>query len=400
MPATTNSSQRPANSRQSATHVWPLILSGLAAVGVSFGFARYGYGLFLPSMRAEFDLSVTVVGVIGSATYVGYLTALVLVGALAERVGPRLLVATGCAAATVGTTLIGLAPNVPILATGLILAGTSAGWVWAPFSDAVDQMLPPDQRQRVLAILPAGTAFAVVIAGPLAIIAHGSAWRWAWLIFAVGALIATVYNLRVITAEVPHQRSRPAGVDIRWLLRPAAAPLYLTALSYGIVGSVYWLLAVEAVAAGGGMGQHTAAVFWTLMGAAGTVAIFSGPMFARLSLATVQRLLFIALAVAIALLGVAPGMLVAVWMSALLYGPAFMAVSGLLAVWSYRVYPERPTTGFSATVFFLGIGTIIAPAIAGAIVDQYDLRTAFLLTAAVAIATVFARPKPSVTVAA
>ena len=111
-------------------------------------------------------------------------------------------------------------------------------------------------------------------------------------------------------------------------------------------------------------------------------------------------MLFIALAVAIALLGVAPGMLVAVWMSALLYGPAFMAVSGLLAVWSYRVYPERPTTGFSATVFFLGIGTIIAPAIAGAIVDQYDLRTAFLLTAAVAIATVFARPKPSVTVAA
>ncbi|QSB05378.1 MFS transporter [Natronoglycomyces albus] len=392
MRATVSSPRQP-RSQQSYAPVFPLMLAGLAAVGVSFGFARYGYGLFLPSIRADFDLSITMVGLIGSATYVGYLAALILVGALAARVGPRLLIATGTVAATIGTALVGLAPNVGVLAVGLILAGTSAGWIWAPFSDAVDQMLPIEQRQRVLAIIPAGTAFAVVVAGPLAILTHGSAWRWAWLVFAAGALFATVYNLRVICAGAPRKSSGTFDLYGRWLLRPAAGLLYLTALSYGIVGSVYWLLAVEAVSAGAGMGQHTAAVFWTLTGAAGTVAVFSGPMFSRLSLATVQPLLFLCLATAVALLGIAPGMLLAVWTSALLYGPAFMAGSGLLAVWSYRVFPERPTMGFSATVFFLGIGTIVGPAAAGMIVEHHGMSTVFLLTAAVAVATLLARPR-------
>lgn len=374
---------------------WQIGIAGLAAVGVSFGFARYGYGLFLPEIRSEFGLTVTQVGLIGSATYLGYMAALVLVGTLAGRTGPGVLVALGGMSAAIGTAMVGLASSVTVLAIGLILAGTSPGWVWAPFSDAVARTVPASRQERVLALIPTGTAFGVMVAGPLAIITHGSSWRFAWLVFAFGALAATMYNLRVLPVR-PSRRTvtqPPARVGWRWFAQRAAMPLYVTALAYGVVGSVYWMLAVEAVSSAVGPGTHAPALFWTAMGAAGVAGVFAGGLFDRVGLGRAQALLFTSLAVAVALLGVAPGAPAAVAASALLYGPAFMAVSALLAVWSYRVFPLRPTTGFSATVFFLGIGTVSGSATIGALADMYDVRTAFLVTAAVAIVTLKARPR-------
>jgi hypothetical protein len=83
---------------------------------------------------------------------------------------------------------------------------------------------------------------------------------------------------------------------------------------------------------------------------------------------------------------------VAAGLSALLYGPAFMAVSAVLAVWSYQVFPARPAAGFSAVVFCLGLGTIAGPATLGAVATGFGLPAAFLLTAVLAAATTFARP--------
>lgn len=83
--------------------------------------------------------------------------------------------------------------------------------------------------------------------------------------------------------------------------------------------------------------------------------------------------------------------------SALVYGVSFMAISGLLATWSYRIFPERPSAGFSATVLALGIGAILGPATLGLAANAVDLPTALLLTAAVAGGTILVRPQRSAT---
>ncbi|WP_206539168.1 MFS transporter, partial [Nocardiopsis gilva] len=112
-----------------------LALAGVMGIGVAFGFARYGYGLFLPEIRTAFGLSLTLVGAVSSATYLGYLTALTLVGVLADRTGPRPLIVIGGLSAAVGMGLVALAQDVVVLTVGLVLAGTSSGWAWAPYSD-------------------------------------------------------------------------------------------------------------------------------------------------------------------------------------------------------------------------------------------------------------------------
>lgn len=371
-----------------------LTLGGLLIIGVSFGFARYGYGLFLPEIRREFGLSVSTVGLIGSAVYVGYLLALVAVGRYSARLGPRVLVGIGGASAVSGIALVAVAPNLSVLTVGLMLSGTSAAWAWAPYSDAVDQVVTPPRRERVLAIVPAGTAVGTAAVGPLALFASGAAWRWAWAAMAVGAAAVAAYATWTVPGRArrtPRPATSQEPFGLRRLVTPTAFPLYVTALSYGVIGSFYWNYATESITRADG-GAMAVPAFWTLMGAAGIAGVFAGVLLSRAGLARSSMLLFGMVGAALALLGTLPGSVIAAGASALLYGPAFMAISSLLAVWSYQVFPERPTTGFTATLLCLGAGTVGGPATLGLLAEGAGLRTAFLVTAAVAAATMLVRP--------
>ncbi len=360
-----------------------LAAAGLAAIGVSFGFARYGYGLFLPDLRAAFDLDVSTVGLIGSGGYAGYLVALTLVGVLSARLGPRPLIIASGLFATVGLTLVALAQHPAVLVAGLLLAGTSPGWAWAPYSDAVGALVRGDRRERVLAIVPNGTAFGTIVAGLLALAVP---WRPAWLLFAAGALAVTLYNGWLLRG-LPRPAPRPPQ-PIR--LTAEATPLFVSAFSYGVLGSVYWTFAVDLITGHGT--ATTGPLFWTLVGVAGLGGLLTARTLARLGLRRTHPLLFLMLAAAIAVLAVAPGSVVAAGVSALLYGPAFMAVSAVLAVWSYQVFPARPAAGFSAVVFCLGLGTIAGPVTLGAVAAGFGLPAAFLLTAGLTAATALVRP--------
>src|SRR5690606_466232 len=151
------------------------------------------------------------------------------------------------------------------------------------------------------------------------------------------------------------------------------------------VGSFYWNYATEAITRATAE-DAAVALFWTLIGIAGTTGVAAGWFLARWGLHRGAALLFAAIAVAVALLAVAPGAPVVTGLSAVLYGPAFMGVSSLLAVWSYQTFPERPTSGFTMTLLLLGVGTIAGPATLGLLAEEYGLRAAFGCAAVVALA--------------
>jgi fucose permease len=85
-----------------------IVCAGIAAVGVSFGFARYGYGLLLPDIRAGYGLGSAALGAIATGSYVGYLAATALSPVLAVRLGTRGTVVAGLALAVAGMAVIGL----------------------------------------------------------------------------------------------------------------------------------------------------------------------------------------------------------------------------------------------------------------------------------------------------
>ncbi len=395
---------------------WRLGLAGFFAIAVAFGPARSGFGLFLPDFRRQFGLSTELSGVIAGGSYGGYLVALSLVGLFAARFGPRWFLTVGGLSATAGMVLVALAPNVPVLATGLVLAASYAGWSWSPYNDAVENEVPSKSRGRVLSAISTGTTFGLAAAGLISLTAGlwGLPWRAAWLGFAAAALAVTVWNARALPAGVQGTGSGnglagnglagnglagnglagnglagngPAGNGLGWLLRPGSIVLFAVAFSFGVVTGFYWSFAVDLISRSGILPSEAGPIFYIALGTVGFVGLLTGDAIDRFGLRPTLAACFVSLGAVGLFLGFSPASWVAVGASAALLGAGLMCTSALLSMWSSLLFPERPSAGFSAVLMFLGIGTIVGPVALGAFAGHSGLQAAFLVAGVLAVLT-------------
>ena len=357
--------------------------AGFCAIAVSFGPARAGYGLFLPDFREEFGLSIELSGLVASGLQAGYLAALVAVGLLVARTGARALILLGMLAAGGGMALVAFAPGAPVLAIGVVVAGMSAGWAWAPYNDAVESAVPRRLRGRVLSVISTGTTFGVLAAGLTALLAD-EAWRTAWVVFALSAVAAGAMNLAFVRggSVSPRGTSGP-----RFLVRRGAVPLFGVAFSFGAVSAFYWAFAVELVSRSVALPVAAGPLFYVVVGLAGFAGLFTGDAVRRFGIVRVLLAVMATLTLAAGLLAGAPGVLAACGASAAFYGVGVMAMSSLLAIWSSLAFPEGPSTGFSATLLFFGVGCVAGPAVLGGLAGSAGLETAFAVAAAVTLLT-------------
>jgi predicted MFS family arabinose efflux permease len=363
-------------------------LAGFLAIAVAFGPARNGFGLFLPNLRREFGLSTEIAGLVAGGSYAGYLVSLSLVGLFAARFGPRLFVTIGGLSAALGMALVALASNAPFLAAGLVLAATHAGWSWSPYNDAVDREVSPRLRGRVLSAVSTGTTFGIVVAG-LAALAAGTSWRVAWLAFAAAALATTAWNARVLPGgpHAPNGEESARRLGAGWFLRPGSATLFVAASSFGLVSGFYWSFAVDLISRSGILPPEAGPLFYAALGVAGFSGLLTGDAIDRFGLRPTLTAILASLGGAALLLGAAPASWTAVGVSAVLYGAGVMCMSALLSVWSSLLFPEQPSTGFSAALFLYGIGTIAGPVALGAFAGHLGLGAAFLVAGALALST-------------
>jgi len=365
--------------------------AGLLSIAVAYGFARYGYGLFVPTFRREFGLGTEALGFISSASYASYLLAMGAAELSVARMGPRFPVVVGALSAGAGMVCIAASGNALVLTAGVLLASTSAGWSWAPFSEAVARMVAPERQNKALALISSGTTFGLMVAGPVALLAAAS-WRTAWVAFAAVALASAAWNAWLLPGGP--RRGPGAGkfrAQWRWFVNRRSLPLFALAFSYGLVAAFYFTYAVDLVSEGG-LPPALTPLFWTLVGAGGTSGVFGGALAARFGLARAMPATLIALGASIGLLALAPGSTAIVVASAVLYGASYMPVAAFLAMWSQRVFSEQPSAGFSAALLLLAVGSVLGPAALGLIAGAYGLSTAFILTAALTAASAIFRP--------
>lgn len=378
-----------------------LALAGLSAIAVAYGFARYGYGLFVPAFREEFGLSTETVGYISSGAYVAYLFAMVFTGFLVGRTGPRFPVVIGATAARIGMLSISFSWGVVPLAVGAILAGSSPGFCWAPFSDAVKMVVEKERRSRVLSVISTGTTFGLIVTGPVVILVSrtggDAGWRYALALFAVAAFGTALWNLKLLPNEPYRGSDAQTGgkLGIGWFLGWRSAPLLGQAFCYGLVAAFYYTYAVELVRRSG-FSEEWGPILWALVGVSGVTGILSGDAVSLFGLRRCLVACLLVLGASIGGLSVASGSGLLIAGSALAFGASYMPIVALLALWSGNVFPERPATGFSAVLFSLAVGSIAGPAALGIVAGSLGLKAAFWCAAALTLFSVVLRPTSDV----
>lgn len=366
-----------------------LALNGLALIAVCYGLARFAYGLFLPAFRATFEFDAATAGLIASGSYAAYCVGIVAATFFTPRLGARAVAIAAGVLAAGGTTLIAAAPNAVLLALGVMIAGASTGVASPPLADAVARRVVAPRRDRVQTVVNAGTGLGVMVSGPVALLAQDE-WRIAWAVFAAIAVAVTLW----VGVVVPRGRAAvhaPGAGSESWL--PAGARrLLLAAAVMGIATAAVWTFGQDLLTADGGHDRLFATVTWIVLGACGLLGAVAGDLAERIGAPRTWTGLLVGASAATVGLGLASHLALVALVASGVFGAVYIALTGILLVWSTRVYEASPARGVGVVFLALALGQALGAPLLGAAADAVGLPAAFIAAGGVALAGVFIRP--------
>ncbi|MCV7279216.1 MFS transporter [Mycolicibacterium flavescens] len=367
-----------------------LIGAGTALIACCYGFGRFSYGLFGPVFAENFGLNATITGAIGAGSYVGYCLAIAVSLLLTDRLGPRVVAVSAGVVATVGISIIAMAPTAWVLAAGVLIAGCSTGIVSPPLAAAVAQHVPEESADRAQTVVNGGTGIGVLLSAPIALLLL-SHWRGAWVIFAVITAIVTVWVLRAIPPST-HQRSSLV-VDRPW--RAGTLTLLLASLLTGFGSVAVWTFGRDLITTVGGADAPRSSLMWIVIGAAGIAGALAGDAAQRIGLHRAWVIATATMASASLLLAAAPSNLAVIIVASTLFGAAYIALTGLALLWSARLYPDSTSFGVGLSFFTIAAGQALGAPAAGALVDATGGRTAFVVIAVIGLCAAAVQPARS-----
>jgi predicted MFS family arabinose efflux permease len=386
-------------SMQRPTGITWLVAPGLAMIAVTYGLARFAYGLFVPEMRESLNLSESVLGLIGAGSYAGYCFAVLGALLFTSRAGPRFMAVAAGAVAVVGMATVASAPTGWVLALGVLIAGSSSGLASPPMGEAVATVIPEASQDRANALINSGTSIGVALSGPAALLV-AEQWRTAWVAFALVGGAVLVWNA-IAMPRKPVGEDRPEGaaqtavprLSVRYLLGSRSIALFAAATGVGFASAAYWTFSRDMVVRFGDLSGSGSTMFWVVIGVSGLAGGLAGDLVQRFGLTGAFRVSVLSMAAAIGLLAAAPGVLLWAYSSAALFGSSYIMVTGIILVWSVWVFHERPSAGLGAAFLLIAVGQVFGALTAGALAGATGLVVTFWVFAAIAVVAALISPR-------
>jgi len=255
-----------------------IILAGLAlGVTVTNGFARFAYGLILPSMRAELGWSYAQAGWLNTANAMGYIAGAILTMSLIGRIPPARLFAFGLLTTTLSLLATGLVPALGWQTFWRIAAGLFGAMSFSTAGALTAGLFANEPRKNALAIailFGSGGGLGIVLAGasipPMLGLQGDEAWPWAWVMVGSASLLMTppglwaAWHLRNLGGRA----ARPAPLPIGRML-----PEYAGYASFGL-GYIVYLTFLSAWMREQAANPMQIALTWVLLGSCITVSPF------------------------------------------------------------------------------------------------------------------------------
>jgi MFS family permease len=173
---------------------------GLVLTITLVGFKALAVATVMPVVEHDLgDLSIY--GWVFSSYLLASLVGTVVAGREADRRGPAMPFAGGCALFAAGLVAGGLAPSMPLLVVARVVQGLGAGVVPAVAYASIGRCYEPEIRPRMFAVL--STAWVVPgLVGPALAAFIASAFGWRWVFLGLLPLVALA-----VTITVPALRS-------------------------------------------------------------------------------------------------------------------------------------------------------------------------------------------------
>lgn len=367
-----------------------LVLAAFALTALSYGLARFAYGLLLPQIRQDLALSVSAAGWIGGSAFAAYCVGIVATFVCNGKVSPRGLTVMAGAAAALGMGLIVLASSGLTLGCGVALAGLSTGLTSPPLASAVAARLDDADRPRANGFINAGTAAGIVFSGLAAILAAGQ-WRQLYALFALIGIGVTIWLWFAVPRRV--ERDVAQNFSLAMLRRPGVLPLCASAFLMGLASTAIWTFGADILRSEAGFSDQSIAWAWIVLGAAGISGCMTGVFTGRFGVVRIQHLALAGIALGTLGLSAASISAGSGLVAMCLFGAAYIVSSGVYLLQGIRLFPDRPDLGLGIPFLVLALGQTAGTPVFGAVLEAAGVIVALCVFAAAACAAMVLCPR-------
>src|SRR5699024_10058715 len=369
-----------------------LVLPGVTMIAVTYGLARFSFGLLLPGINESLEMSEFVSGIISSLFYLAYCVTIIISTVITTKEGPRRMIILAGLSAFVGLLLMGITPNAWVLALGVLLAGGSTGLVSPPYGAAISLWIQEDKQGKANTWINSGTSLGIVLSGAGAIFLTPH-WRLTYLIYAVLTLLILIWNFRAIPKVGTSSRLkfRKGNLTLRGV--KGATPLIVASLTLGISTAAFWTFSRSFIEVAGDYSDWQLSGFWVIIGLFGVLGGFSGSLVEKGGLSLAYKIGSLAIASSPIILSFAPGSLLMSYLSAGIFGCSYIFLTGALLVWGIRVFITNASLGIGVPFLLLAVGQVIGSIFAGWFIGTWGYATSFIIYGLVGIVAALMGPK-------
>ena len=365
---------------------------GAALIAITFGLARFAFGLFVPAIRDDLGLDPRWIGVIGALPLISFVLASLVAPEFAHRLGARNATVLASCFAVAGLGLISQATNVFLLGGGIFTCGISTGLMMPALTSGMQALVDRSIHGRVSSVMNAGTSVGVAVAVPMALFLAG-VWRGAYLSFAVLAalgMIAAFYFIPAVSRVMPGDAAPPPAISFTQLWRLLRLSIF--AFTMGFISAAFWVFAPDLAVTLGALSASQTAWLWLGVGIAGLGGAAITDLADRNNPPIMHALMLVMLSASLVLLAASPGQILIAVFSALVFGLAYMSLTGLYLLTGIRLLPGRLSFGPVLPFLACALGQAVGSPLIGFLVGRLGHADAFSTFAALGIVVALLSP--------
>ncbi|QJT78959.1 MFS transporter [Kosakonia sp. MUSA4] len=359
-------------------------ITGFALIAVSYGLARFSWGLMMPAVAQDIPFSPRLAGTLSACSFAAYCLSISAAATLNKRYGPRFPSTVSALSAALGLLLLAAAASPVMLGVGLFIAGISAGFSSPSLAAAVSRCVSASRQTQVNTLINAGTGAGIILSVPLLLFLP---WRTACIVFAVIALLC----LWPVQRYLPHG-ALPQVEERETLLSRAVVRLALIALLSGMMSAAWWSFGPQVLRQQMAVADSLISILWCVCGAAGILGAFTGPVARYIGMRQVYRLALVFMAAPLLLMAFSHAFSWWLIPAVALCGAGYITLSGVLLVCGAEAAPATPASGVGMVFFMLAAGQVAGAVILGLIYAQAGVALAFGLFALLGLVLLFFTP--------
>ena len=356
-------------------------LTFLLGIIATIGIARFCYTPMIPEMAEETGLSEAVAGYLAAANYAGYLSGALLISFIRSLALKAQLFKLGLITAVITSAAMGLTTSEPLWYLLRYLSGLSSSAGMLLGAGLLMHWLIKHNHRAILGVFFSGLGIGIVITALAAqLIDNLFSWAIQWQVYALISLLLIIPVfcwLPDFSSEQPLPSRCQQSNTLPASFMPVLQLAYFCAGAGYVISATFLIAIAESIPALSGQG-------WLIWLVAGLACAPASALWDRVARQTGQ---WQALLMAYLLNGISILILIlsqdllAVMISALIYGGSFIGIVSMMLAMVGRLFPDNPSKPMSRLTFSYGIAQMLAPAVVGFMAEYYgNFENGLILT--------------------